>query len=267
MKHHGTWRAALLAAGLPGGRPPLELSLNERIEATFRMRTAGLSVRAIASELGVNEFTPFGYLHAYVCDCGRNYTVNGPRCTQCARESAVKQAREITGRGWTVETVIAAIKEWTRLVGRPPRYDEWTSGRHATGRWRREYPRWPSAGTVQHTCGGWAAAVKAAGYAPAWRAFTDQEVIDALREDAAELGRAPLASEWAGWTADLPGVGAVSTHFGNWNNGLRAAGLEVSHDRSGWTRGRVITALRHDARRRGRAPTINEWDRQTRTRP
>jgi len=24
--YHGTWRAALLAAGLPGGRPPLELA-------------------------------------------------------------------------------------------------------------------------------------------------------------------------------------------------------------------------------------------------
>src|ERR1700729_1055362 len=34
--YHGTWRAALLAAGLPGGRPPLELALNDRVEAAQR---------------------------------------------------------------------------------------------------------------------------------------------------------------------------------------------------------------------------------------
>ncbi len=79
MHHHQTWRAGLLAAGLPGGRPPLELSLNDRIEATLRMRAAGLSVAAISIELGVNEFTPFSYLHAYVCDATTPSTDPGAR--------------------------------------------------------------------------------------------------------------------------------------------------------------------------------------------
>ena len=92
-------------------------------------------------------------------------------------------------------------------------------------------------------------------------------MIDALRADAFALGRAPLRSEWQGRSPELPGVGAVSRHFGSWNNGLRAAGLEVPHARSAWTRERVIQALRREARRRGRAPTISEWGRQTRTRP
>jgi hypothetical protein len=231
------------------------------------MRAAGLSVRAIAAELGVNEFTPFTYLHAYVCDCGRNYTVNGPRCAQCARESAARRTRDVARPMWTADSVIEAINDWARLEGHAPRYDEWMSGRHATGRWRREYPRWPSAGTVQRLYGGWAAALRGAGYAPAWRSFTDEEVIDALRASAATLGRAPLRSEWEGRSPEAPGVGAVSRHFGTWNDGLRAAGLEVPHDRSAWTPDRVIQALRREARRRGRAPTISEWRRQTRSRP
>ena len=132
MNHHRTRRAAVLAAGLPGGRPPLELSLNDRIEATVRMRAAGLSVRAIAAELGVSEFTPFTYLHAYVCECGRHYTVNGPRCAQCARESAARRARGATRPGWTTETVIEAIKDWARQEGGVPR--DMTSGRQASAR-------------------------------------------------------------------------------------------------------------------------------------
>ena len=267
MNHHTTWRAALLAAGLPGGRPPLELSLNERIEATLRMRAAGLSVRAIAAELGVNEFTPFTYLHATLCDCGRNYTVNGPRCTQCAGESKVRSEGERGRPQWTADTVIAAINEWARLEGRAPRHDEWASGRHASGRWRDEYPRWPPAGTVQRLHGSWAAALSAAGHSPAWRAFTDQEVIEALRADAAQLGRAPLQREWQQRPAGTPSVGAVISHFGAWNRGLRAAGLRVPHQRGKWTRERVIRELQRDAQKRGRAPSSNDWSNATRIHP
>ena len=267
MHYHKTWRAALLAAGLPGGRPPLELSLNERIEATLRMRTAGLSVRAIAAELGVNEYTPFTYLHARLCDCGRNYTVNGPRCTQCAGESTVRSEQERGKPHWTADTVIAAIHEWARLEGRAPRYDEWASGRHASGRWRDEYPRWPPAGTVQRLHGSWAAALSAAGHSPAWRPFTDQEVIDALRADAGQLGRAPLRSEWQQRPAGTPGFGAVISHFGTWNRGLRAAGVRVPYERGRWTRERVIRELQRDAQKRGRTPSSGDWSKATRTHP
>ena len=62
--YHATWRAALLAAGLPGGRAPLELPLGERIEAARRMRASGIGVPEIADELGVTERTVGKYLRA-----------------------------------------------------------------------------------------------------------------------------------------------------------------------------------------------------------
>ena len=51
--YHRTWGAALLVAGLAGGREPLELSLNERVEAARRMAAAGFSAAQICEEVGV----------------------------------------------------------------------------------------------------------------------------------------------------------------------------------------------------------------------
>ncbi|MGA2926782.1 MAG: hypothetical protein ABSG43_12440 [Solirubrobacteraceae bacterium] len=84
--YHGTWRAALLAAGLPGGRPPFELSLNERVQAAQRMHAAGIRTATIANELGVVTETARSYLRASICGCGRNWMVKGPRCVECVHD-------------------------------------------------------------------------------------------------------------------------------------------------------------------------------------
>jgi Homing endonuclease associated repeat len=66
--------------------------------------------------------------------------------------------------------VLGALRTWALEHGRPPRAYEWspTLGRavgllRARSRWEREYPRWPSYGTVCHHHGGWRAALLAAG--------------------------------------------------------------------------------------------------------
>jgi DNA-binding NarL/FixJ family response regulator len=80
--YHGTFGAALLAAGLPGGRPPLELPLNERVDAARRMAAAGFSAETIAGELGVHAGTVGTYLRAHMCGATgssrRTGAVNAP---------------------------------------------------------------------------------------------------------------------------------------------------------------------------------------------
>jgi len=98
-------------------------------------------------------------------------------------------------------------------------------------------------------------------------AYTDEEVIDALRADARRLGRTPTLEDWRVRGPSVPGIGAVVRHFGSWNAGLRAAGLELTHEVGIWTPERVLAALRRDAMRRGRTPVREEWSRATRSRP
>ena len=131
--YHGTRRAALLAAGLPGGRPPLELALNERVEAARRMDGAGVSGQAIADELGVAAETVRKYLRASLCDCARNWMIAGPRCSECAREDAVRIAAARRPR-WDRDGVTEALKWWVALEGQAPSREEWLGGRHAHGR-------------------------------------------------------------------------------------------------------------------------------------
>jgi hypothetical protein len=138
--YHGTWRAALLAAGLPGGRPPLELPLNERVEAAQWMDAVGVRAGVIADDLGVGTGTVRKYLRASRCACGRNWMINGPRCTECAREDAVRIAAA-RRRRWDREEVIEALERWAAVEGVAPSSEAWLGGRHAHGRWAREYPR------------------------------------------------------------------------------------------------------------------------------
>jgi hypothetical protein len=260
--YHATWRAALLAAGLPGGRPPLELPLGERIEAARRMHATAISVPEIADELGVTDSTIGKYLRATRCECGRNWRVRGPRCTQCAVEANAARMRR-----WDHQSVIAALRRWARTEGHPPTREEWLPGRNARGRWAREYPAWPANGTVIRLFGSWNAGIATAGFRAKPFAYTDQEVVDALQADAKRRGHTPRIEEWLDRPAGTPGVGSVNTHFGSWNAGLRAAGLRVTHRQGHWTRERVLAALQRDASRRGRAPTREEWARPARGRP
>jgi DNA-binding CsgD family transcriptional regulator len=72
---------------------------------------------------------------------------------------------------WTAERIVAALKDWTRLVGSPPRSYEWAPSsarvlRRESPRsrlWAARHPRWPSTATVARHFGTWNAALSAAG--------------------------------------------------------------------------------------------------------
>ena len=126
--YHRTWGAALLVAGLAGGREPLDLSLNERVEAARRMAAAGFSAAQIGEEVGVCGGTVGRYLGAHTCRCGRNWVVRATRCGQCAREQAALSAPP----RWERAGVIEALKRWGELEGCAPRASSgWVGGTHA----------------------------------------------------------------------------------------------------------------------------------------
>ena len=138
----GSWRGALLAAGLPVDRPPLTLPLQRRIAAARTMRAAGLTHVEIAAELGVHRSVVGTYMRAHLCDCGQSYVVVGWRCNGCAN-------RRGPTRPWTRKELVDALRRWAQLEGGAPTSTDWRSGEGGCERWQREYPRWPSVKQVE----------------------------------------------------------------------------------------------------------------------
>jgi hypothetical protein len=168
----------------------------------MRMRASGAVVREIAAELGVDETTVRSYLRAGLCSCGENFVVKGDRCQACGH------ADRPVALPWT-RVVLRAIREWAELEGCAPGFADWQSGRRGRGRWCAEYPRWPTSAVACRLFGSWNAAIEAAGFEVRFSTFTDEEVLAALRADAAERGRVPFAREWEqrprsvrGWGGD-----------------------------------------------------------------
>ena len=109
--------------------------------------------------------------------------------------------------------------------------------------------------------------IEAVGFDAKPAAFTERQVIDALRADAADRGRAPYQREWLHRPAHLPGAGAVVGHFGSWTDGLHAAGLRSPQEKNRWTPAATLDAARRDAAGRGRPPRAQEWPRSTDAHP
>lgn len=140
----------------------------ERLARVRELRGQGFYLREIAEREGIS----ISYVHDLLqdpdgskarerkrgqygecADCGAPtaYKTGGAakRCAPCAAEH---------NRYWTPETVIAAIREFVAQNGRPPTAVEWRTGGSVGDR--------PDTSTVQNVCGGWNAAIAAAGFDP-----------------------------------------------------------------------------------------------------
>jgi len=164
---------------------------------------------------------------------------------------AVLHTAELTPPlAWTRERVIAALQADAEMLRQPPRQADWSRGSADH----------PSTKTVLAIFGGsWNRALEAAGLPPRYeRGWTRERVIEALRADARARGRPPRQADWFHAAPGRPTVGIVRQHWGSWNVGLRAAGLEVNHETDKWTRETVLHALRCLERELGRPPNSGE---------
>lgn len=244
----GSWRGALLAAGLPS-HTPLEGTASERARAA---RSSTLSAVELADLLGVSPWTVRTYRRADVCpQCCAELKIKAEAalCQPCRLE----QPRDRRVISFSREEIVEAMRAWALETGSPPKSWDWSLDNQ---KWESEYPRWPVRSLVYDRWGGWNDALGAAGL-PAWRRTWDpEEVLQALRDWADARGRSPLSSEWSQASDGLPSLAAVGTAFGGWSEALAAAGLEVN--KRTWTRSEVIGALRHFEDIHGRRATSQE---------
>jgi hypothetical protein len=141
---HGSWRAALQAAGLSDVLP-LRIERRERVAIAERLRGRWPSGE-IAELLGVNARTVRSYWSARLCPrcSGPQIVAQARSCADCIPYLAMRRPSRTA--------VLRALKRWARETGRPPRASDW---RQSGGKWEREYPAWPSAGDVRAHFGTW----------------------------------------------------------------------------------------------------------------
>ena len=254
-----SWSDAREAAGLPPGLRMPRGPLAERVEAAQRMRASGHSVRSIADHLELSLTTVYGYLKSHPCrECGGPVVRSAELCHRCS-------TRRGNPRRWSDDEVLDAIREWTRLEGRPPTQIDWRPRRHGgSERWQREFPRWPPAGVAQFMFGGWGPMLEAAGETPNHPSWEPAEILDALRRYAQEFGRAPSKTDLERPPGGYPSARTVRRHFGSFTAGRRKAGLTSFAPRVRrpyWTRERIAEAMAAFHDRHGRFPTSVEWAR------
>jgi len=133
--------------------------------------------------------------------------------------------------------VIAAVQRWAaEHGGRPPIAADWSGRRDAS---------YPHENTVARVFGTWAAGIEAAGFRvnhgggpPA--AFTQEEIVGAIKRWVAEYDRVPSQMDWTPalarhygkhdladrWYAgDWPSARQATDAFGGWTAALAAAGF------------------------------------------
>lgn len=199
--HFGTWSKALEAAGLPARNLSFEDTAAERVQAAWRMRAQGGTIRSIAERLGVSVSTVHNYLNAGHCpQCGG--PVASPRAHRCLSCTASEPTLH---RRWTREGVREAIRAWRAEHGRAPSYHEWTPSRSFPGVWEAESPRWPSAAVVCDIYADyrnpWNAALLDAGASIRFQRWSDGATRTALAEFWTRTGRAPVPADLrtSGW--------------------------------------------------------------------
>jgi hypothetical protein len=248
-----SWADALRAAGLPVRYThEFDLPLAERVGAALRMDAAGHSTATIADELGVSQGSVYKYLRASMCpDCGAPVvTPTAKRCPACA-------AREKVQPRFDRQETIALMRTWAQETGQAPMTPEWLPTADQRTKWGSEYPRWPSNRTVVTHFGTWNAGLEAAGFGYRRRTWDRESVLDALRDVATELGRAPSRTDLAGRPGEWPTPQTVEFHFGTFHAGMAAAGFHAVRTRS-WSPEEIVAYFQAFAAEHGHPPSCRD---------
>jgi len=89
------------------------------------------------------------------------------------------------------------------------------------------------------------------------RRYTNEEILEQLRDSAMRLGRSPTMREFAADTGAAVHPQTVIEHFGTWNAAKRAAGLTA---RRFISREELLDQLRTLAEQLGRLPSARDLD-------
>lgn len=155
----------------------------------------------------------------FTCEiCGESFTRN------------VEIAGHVRGHDLRLspESVIFELQQAADSIGRTPTMSEFNDVAECTS------------GAVESHFGSWREGVKAAGLPQLCHTSSDEDILEELQRVAEELGHSPSANEM-GEVGSIASS-SVKNHFGSWNEGLRAAGLDT-HENVEVTREEAVQAI------------------------
>jgi hypothetical protein len=157
---------------------------------------------------------------------------------------------ELHRQGWDELRVLDALRRFIDQTERAPTQKELLT-----------VPGMPKYGTVVRYFGDWQDALRVAGGQAARRkAWTRDELVDALRRFAAEHGRPPTRGDLTGiHGSGYPAGSVVERTFGTFTAALVAAGLDLHGRPRAATTEDMLQALRTYSDRHGAWPNSQRW--------
>ncbi|KRT93063.1 MULTISPECIES: homing endonuclease associated repeat-containing protein [Bacillus] len=154
------------------------------------------------------------------------------------RFGSYKKALEAAGvtEKYADDDLLDLIKDKYRELGRPPKKNEVPKSRLIVKRF-----------------GSFKGALKLAGINGCSKKtmYSNDDLLEILQASAKELGRPPKQDE-------IKQTGTIIKRFGNFNNALKAAGIEVVHKR-GYTDDELLDLLQTFVKEHGRTPKKREF--------
>lgn len=119
---------------------------------------------------------------------------------------------------WTPEEILVALRAYAKEFGKPPAKPE------------LEWPPsgYPSSRTVRRHFDSFTAGIRAAGLEPREKRWSEEAIIEAMREFERETDCWPRSSDWTVASEDWPSASTVYLRFGSWQAALVIA-MEGSH--------------------------------------
>lgn len=153
---------------------------------------------------------------------------------------------------YTDEQMLEALREAAKKLGHTPGIREIGRG-------------FPSADAYRRHFGSWEKAIELAGLPKRARKcnklnrYSDEELLEILREVSKELGRTPKMTDFRKGHDNMPSAGTFVIRFGSWTAALEKAGFNDDSD------GMILEALRRLASELGRTPGVRDVSKSDKT--